>query len=39
MHADCGRSEGVGGREEEGTPVLAVVVGGLRWAGYNVVPF
>lgn len=38
MHADCGWCEGVGGREDEGAPVLAVVVGGVRWTGEDVVP-
>ena len=39
MHADGGRGEGVGGREEERAPVLAVVVGSVGGAGQDVVPF
>lgn len=39
MHADGGRGEGVVGGEEEGSPVLAVVVGGFGRAGQDVVPF
>ena len=39
MHADGGWSEGVSGREEKCTPVLAVVVGSVRWPGQDVVPF
>lgn len=39
MHADGGWSEGVGWGEEEGPPVLAVVVGGVGRAGEDVVPF
>ena len=33
MHADGGRGEGVGGREEERAPVLAVMVGGVGGPG------
>ena len=39
MHADGRRGEGVGGREEECAPVLAVVVGGVGGPGQDVVPF
>ena len=39
MHADGGGSEGVGGWEEEGSPVLAALVGGCGRAGQDVVPF
>lgn len=38
MHADGGRSEGVVGREDQGAPVLAVVVRGILGAGDDVVP-
>ena len=39
MHADGGRSEGIFGWEDEGPPVLAVVVRGVWGAGDKVVPF
>ncbi len=39
MHTDGGRGEGVSGREEERTPVLAVVVGSVGGPGQDVVPF
>ena len=39
VHADRGRGERVSGGEEEGAPVLAVVVGRVGGAGDNVVPF
>lgn len=39
VHADGGWGEGVVGREEEGSPVLAVFVRGVGWAGEDVVPF
>lgn len=39
MHPDGGWGEGVVGGKEESAPVLAVVVGGRRWAGQDVVPF
>lgn len=39
MHADRGWGEGVVGGKEEGSPVLAVFVGGVGWAGKDVVPF
>ena len=39
VHADCGGSEGVFGREDEGAPVLAANVGGVGGAGEDVVPF
>lgn len=38
MHPDGGGGEGVVGREEEGSPVLAVFVGGGGRAGEDVVP-
>lgn len=38
VHADGGRRKGVLGGEDERAPVLAVFVGGLRWAGEDVVP-
>ena len=38
MHADCGWSERIVGREDEGAPVLTVMVGsGLR-TGDDIVP-
>lgn len=39
VHADCGRGEGVVGREHESAPVLAAVVRGVGRAGQDVVPF
>lgn len=39
VHPDAGWGEGVVGREEERTPVLAAGVGGRGWAGDDVVPF
>lgn len=39
VHADGGWGEGVVGREEKGSPVLAVFVRGVGWAGQDVVPF
>ncbi len=39
MHADGGWGEGVVGGKEEGSPVLAVFIGGVGWAGEDVVPF
>ena len=39
VHADCGRCEGVVGREDEGAPVLAAFVGRLGRPGEDVVPF
>ena len=39
MHADRGWSKGIGGREEEGAPVLAVHVGSVWGTSENVVPF
>lgn len=39
MHADCGWSEGVFGGKGESSPVLAVVIGSVWWAGEDVVPF
>lgn len=38
MHADRGRGEGVVGREDEGAPVLALVVRSVFGAGEDVVP-
>lgn len=38
MHADCGGCEGVVGRKDEGAPILAVMIGSIRWAGEDVVP-
>ena len=39
MHAYSGRGERVVWREEEGAPVLAAIVRGVRWASEDVVPF
>lgn len=39
MHTDCRGRKRVCWREEEGAPVLAVVVGGAWGAGEDVVPF
>lgn len=39
VHPDRGWREGVVGREEEGAPVLAVLVGGSGRASQDVVPF
>lgn len=38
MHADGGRGEGVVGREEEGSPVLAIFVRCFWRAGKDIVP-
>ena len=38
VHADCGRSERIGGWEEEGSPVLAIRIGRGWWACKDVVP-
>ncbi len=38
MHSDRGRREGVVGREDQGSPVLTIMVGCVWWAGENVVP-
>lgn len=39
MHADGGGCEGVVGGEDEGSPVLAVVVGCIWGAGEDIMPF
>ena len=39
VHADRGWGKGIGGWEEESTPVLAVDVGSIWRAGEYVVPF
>ena len=39
VHADGRGSKGVVGWEDESSPVLAVFVGGVGWAGQDVVPF
>ena len=39
MHADSGRGERVIWGEHERAPVLAAFVGGVGWAGEDVVPF
>lgn len=39
MHADCGWGERVFGGKGESSPVLAVVIGSVWWAGEDVVPF
>ena len=39
MHADCGRCEGVVGREHQRAPVLSAGVGSVGRAGEDVVPF
>lgn len=39
MHADCGRGEGVFGGKGESSPVLAIVIRSVWWAGEDVVPF
>lgn len=39
MHADRGRSKGVGGWEEERAPVLTIRIGGIWGARKDVVPF
>lgn len=38
MHADGGRSEGVVGRKEKGSPVLTIFVRCFGRAGKDVVP-
>ena len=38
VHADGGWSEGVFRGKEEGSPVLAIFIGGFRGAGEDVVP-
>ena len=38
MHADGGRGEGVVGREDKGSPVLAAMVRGIFRAGDYIVP-
>lgn len=39
VHTDCGRCEGVVGREGEGAPVLAIFVRRVGRTGEDVVPF
>jgi len=39
VHADGGGCEGVVGGEDEGSPVLAVVVGCIWGAGEDIMPF
>lgn len=39
MHSDCGGSKGVVWREDQGAPVLAVVIWSIWWSGEDVVPF
>lgn len=38
MHSDCGRSEGVIGWEDEGSPVLAIVVRCCWRSSYDIMP-
>ncbi len=38
MHSDCGGCERVVRWEDQGTPVLAVVVGCIWWAGEDIMP-
>lgn len=38
MHSDRGGCEGVGGWEHESTPILAIFIGSVGWAGDDVVP-
>ena len=39
MHADRGWSEGIGGWEEQGAPVLTIYVRGVWGTRENVMPF
>ena len=38
MHSDCWGCKRVVGWEDEGAPVLAVEVGGVWWAGEDIMP-
>ena len=38
VHSDGGGCEGVISREDECAPVLAVVIGCVRWAGEDIMP-
>lgn len=39
VHTDCWWCERVVGWENESAPVLAAFIGGLGWAGEDIVPF
>jgi len=39
VHSDRGRSEGIVGRENQGSPVLAIVIRCVWRSGEDVVPF
>lgn len=39
MHSDCGGCEGVVWRENQGAPILTIVVGCVWRAGKDIMPF
>jgi hypothetical protein len=38
MHSDCGGCEGVVGRENQGAPILTIVIGCVWGAGEDIMP-